>query len=647
MKSIKHKKRIWAFLALTAGSLAGWQAALANPIVVDSGNFYLMLGSEVQFLETAADTFTLKQVLEMPDSAFERRPKPGFFFGLQDKGFWLRFRLRTKNGASLIFEMANPYIEEFQFFVCTEAGLQQADTLGADFVFQGRPHPHRNWQIPIILPPTDSALCLLHIPPARSPLQFDLYLWNFNKRLNQQYRESAILTAFFLTMLVYLALIILVNLVAQFRSLWYYCAYVALGALLLFSSLGLSYYYLWPDSPFFHKASELLISNLYLLAGLQFVRTYFGTARYFPALNRMMITTMGISAAFIPFAAGLPYAPLRFAHLLHLLHYLVFMAGFILALGVFIMSIVKRQRIQAGWFLFGFSLHGLGIALTILQYIGWFPFVSSSRWFYNMGFPLTFFPQMAMMAGMLIEVPVLFYVAFHRFRSLYENAQRQAASRENNLNNLVMSIENERQRLGQDLHDSLGVQLAAIRMKLSIVQDKAPQEQRQELGQVIESLDQAHREMRAISHGLMLPSLERQGLASAVEHLLQRIQSARPGLKTRFFNNAPLDHLTPRARIHLYRILSELITNSVKHGAAQELTVQLTHYDGHIQVTVEDDGAGFDPGLSKGKGIGLSNVEYRAKALGGRFNLDARPGRGTFASVEVPLARAAGVWSGS
>lgn len=639
MTIIAHGKKWRWTLACLASWLAGWQPLPATPVVTDS---FLMLGHEVQFLETAADTLTLEQVLALPEGAFQRRPKPGFFFGLQDKGFWLRFSLQAREGANLIFEMANPYIEEFQFFAITENGILQADTLGADFPFGNRFYPHRNWQIPVILPPADSVLCLLHIPACRSPLQFDLYLWKHEARLEQQFLESAILTAFFLILLVYLLLIFLVNWVARFHSLWYYFAYVALGALLLFSDLGLSYRYLWPERPHLHQASNLLVSNLYLLAGLQFVRVYFGAARLFPILNRMMIISMGIAAAFIPFAIGLPYAPLRFSHLLHLLHYLVFMVGFISTLGVFIMSIVKRQRILAGWFLFGFGLHGLGIALALLQYVGWFPLISSTRWLYNWGVPLTFYPQMMMMAGTLIEVPVLFYVAFHRFRSLYEDAQKQAVSRENNLNKLVMSIEAERQRLGQDLHDSLGVQLAAIKMKLSVLQEKADSSQSRELEQVIRDLSHAHREMRAISHDLMPPSLGLQGLAAAVENLLQRMQSLQPGLKTHFFNNAPLEKLTPRARLHLYRILSELITNAVKHAAARELSVQLTRYDGSIQASVEDDGRGFDPAALHTKGIGLSNVEYRAKALGGRFELDARPGRGTFASVEVPVEKVMG-----
>ena len=71
----------------------------------------------------------------------------------------------------------------------------------------------------------------------------------------------------------------------------------------------------------------------------------------------------------------------------------------------------------------------------------------------------------------------------------------------------------------------------------------------------------------------MPPSLERQGLATAVEHLLHRMQSAQPGLKVQFFNNAPLEQLTPQARIHLFRILSELIANTVKHAGARELNV--------------------------------------------------------------------------
>lgn len=626
------------------GALTGIEAdGQLKPINIDSAFSYLMLHSHAQYFMAPEDTFTLEKIRSLPDEAFRPVPKAGFFFGLQKSGYWIRFAIKAedanKTKANLLLEVVNPYIENLQYFLLKADGEVEIDTaLGADFPFAERYYSHRNWQIPLELAAGDSVLCLLHFPPGRSPLQFDLYLSEHSNRLARQELENIILTSYFIILLVFLTLIFLVNRIARFRSLWFYAVYVALGALLVFSSLGLSYQHLWPENPLLHQASNLIISNLFLIAGLQFVRTYFDTPGFFPLINRVMITVMGIAAAFIPFAMLHPYTPLRFSHLLHFLHYLAFLVGFASAIAVFVMSIVRQQRILAGWFLFGFSLHGMGILLTILQYISWFPVASSTHWLYNWGLPLAFYPQLAMMAGALVEVPVLLYVAFYRFRKLYDDAQKQARSREENLNDLVMSIEQERRRLGQDLHDTLGVQMAAIKMRLSMLHEKITDSQAQELELVIRDLDQTYQEMRTISQNLMPPSLERQGLAVTIEGLLSRLQSAKPNLETHFFYNAPLGQLSPKARLHLYRILLELITNAIKHADAKELSVQLTRYDDRMLVTVEDNGRGFDAHAKK-NGMGLKNIAYRVKALGGTIALDTQPGRGTTVAIEIPLEK--------
>lgn len=610
--------------------------AQAQPIVLDTAFSHLMLGKEVSLWKTSADTLTAEAVLAMPDSAFAQAPERGLYFGLEQEAYWLRFQLDAEADITLILELVNPYIERFSFYLFDEVGQLQADTLGAVFPFSDRFYPHRNWQIPLTLP-SGQHTCLLYVPPFRGPLQMDIYLWEHNARTDHEYVESAVLTAFFMIILVFLTLIFLVNQVARFRSLWYYFWYVAFGGMLLFSDLGLAYSYFWPEAPYLHQIANLVLANLYLITGIKFVKEYFYTHRFFPILNQAIIIIMGIAVSFLPFSALLPYAQLRFAQWFYLLHYLVFLAGFVSTILVFIMSVAKRQQVLAGWFLFGFGLHGLGIALAIGQYMGLLPAVSSTRWLYESGLTLAFYPQMAMMAGILIEVPVLFYVAFFRFRRLYEDAQRRARSREDNLNSLIMSIEQERKRLGQDLHDTLGVQLAAIKMKLSLLQEQLSGPESKSLGQAIRNLDQTTEEMRSISQDLMPPTLERQGLQAAIEHLLHRMQAIRPGLKAHFFNNAPLEQLTPEARIHLYRILLELIANAIKHAHASEISVQIVQYNGSIQATVEDNGQGFDMETAKKQGIGLHNIQYRAKALHGQFEMDSRPGRGTFASLEVPL----------
>ena len=647
-----NTRKTWLLLACFL-PWAGLRAATAGqpplPVEIADTFTYLMLNEEVSyFTASAEDSLALDSILRLSDQSFLPAHRRGFFFGLEGDEYWVKFVIKTTAAytkkADFILEIVNPYIQAANFYLLHDDVPVKAERLGVYPSFAaGRPaeHLHRNWQIPFKLEIKDSLVCLLHIPPGPSPLQFDLYLWEKSYRHQQQELENIVLVSYFLILLVYLTLIFLVNRVARFRSLWFYFTYVGLGALLAFSDLGLGYQHLWPHQPTWHQAANLVISNLYLIAGLQFVRAYFDTPGFFPLLNRIIILVMGIAAAFIPFALLHPHTPLRFSHILHGLHYLAFLTGFASAIIVFVMSIVKGQRVLAGWFLFGFSLHGLGILLTLLQYINWFPVISSTHWFNAWKTPLAFYPQLAMMAGALIEVPVLFYVAFSRFRTLYDDAHQQARLREDNLSDLVMSIEQERRRLGQDLHDTLGVQMAAIKMKLSMLHEKITDGQRRELGQAIRDLDHTYQEMRAISQDLMPPSLERQGLAAAIASLLSRIKASAPGLKTHFYYNAPLEQLSPQARLHLYRILLELITNTLKHSEAQELSVQLTRYDGRLLLTVEDDGQGFDA-QTRPDGIGLKNVAYRVKALHGAMELDSQPGRGTTVAIDFPMDRVMG-----
>lgn len=88
----------------------------------------------------------------------------------------------------------------------------------------------------------------------------------------------------------------------------------------------------------------------------------------------------------------------------------------------------------------------------------------------------------------------------------------------------------------------------------------------------------------------------------------------------------------------VYRIVQELINNAMKHAKAKEVVVQLFQRDNALILTIEDDGKGFNSKkINFDKTLGLNSITSRAKALNGIFNLDTSPGRGTIASVEIPL----------
>ena len=84
-----------------------------------------------------------------------------------------------------------------------------------------------------------------------------------------------------------------------------------------------------------------------------------------------------------------------------------------------------------------------------------------------------------------------------------------------------------------------------------------------------------------------------------------------------------------------YRIIQELVSNALKHSRASEIIVQLTQHPDHLNVTVEDNGVGFDQTVT-GEGIGLKNIYSRADLLNAYINIDSGKGRGTLASIDIP-----------
>ena len=172
-------------------------------------------------------------------------------------------------------------------------------------------------------------------------------------------------------------------------------------------------------------------------------------------------------------------------------------------------------------------------------------------------------------------------------------------------------------------------------MKVNILRERWP-DAADAATDIAEDLEEIYREVRGISHDLMSKALEKTDLLPALEDLTARIQQARPGLNVQFYANAQLDDLSNLAKIHLYRIVQELLANVLKHARATTVTLQILQDKGKLLLTVEDDGQGFHPATTTSDGIGLANVRTRVEVLHGTMHLDAAPDRGTFISIGVP-----------
>lgn len=206
----------------------------------------------------------------------------------------------------------------------------------------------------------------------------------------------------------------------------------------------------------------------------------------------------------------------------------------------------------------------------------------------------------------------------------------------------ITTLENERTRVANDLHDELGPLLSAIKFKLSSIETHLPEDEivMQETSEHI--VDIIHR-MREISNDLMPNTLIRKGLVFAIDEFIYKVSNAaRPGepaagLKI-IFKHKAIPELPKEKAINIYRIVQEITHNTIKHAKATFLTLDLAIKDQKIILVSEDNGTGFNYGESNknSTGLGLRNLVSRTEIMGGDLYIESQKGKGTIYTIEIP-----------
>jgi PAS domain S-box-containing protein len=213
---------------------------------------------------------------------------------------------------------------------------------------------------------------------------------------------------------------------------------------------------------------------------------------------------------------------------------------------------------------------------------------------------------------------------------------------------LLRTQDEERRRIGRDLHDSLGQYLAVLKMKLDSVAALIGQKQDEtarEFGQCIKLIEDSIREVRTVSYLLYPPMLEEMGLKSAIPWYLDGF-STRSGIKTTFEVQAEFGRLPRESELALFRVLQEGLTNVHRHSGSPTAHVRLLVEDDMAVLRIEDNGKGIRPELLEefcqewmgGLGIGVRGMNERMQQLGGKLELASNE-NGTTVTAKVPQGK--------
>lgn len=258
-------------------------------------------------------------------------------------------------------------------------------------------------------------------------------------------------------------------------------------------------------------------------------------------------------------------------------------------------------------------------------------------------------------AGLLVLIIMLGVISILIIRNRNKTvrlAKQQLQIKEAEINDMIRDQElksmdammkgqdEERKRIARDLHDRLGSMLSTVKIHFSSIEEEIKvlqEKQAKAYDAALDMLDEAVDEVRKISHNLHSGAIAKFGLKTAVNQLIQAIEQGN-ALKIHFMDNGVDPELYQPFEVELYRIIQELLSNTLKHSGADEATIQLNFSSGLITFSYEDNGRGMDVRkLQEAEGIGMQSIESRVKKMGGTSSIDSQPGHGFTFFIEIPV----------
>lgn len=206
------------------------------------------------------------------------------------------------------------------------------------------------------------------------------------------------------------------------------------------------------------------------------------------------------------------------------------------------------------------------------------------------------------------------------------------------LSAVIEGQESERMRIARDLHDGLGGLLTSVKAHFGAISNEIENLKKLDAySKTNQLIDEACTEVRRIAHNMIPHSLQMHGLEGALPDFRNSLEQQGISCQIDVYEG----HLHEIGENHaalIYRTLQELLQNIIKHARATEVSIQFVGHENGLNVTVEDNGRGFDINeVLIAKGMGLKSIESRVKYLGGSLHYDSKPGKGTQVNIELPL----------
>ncbi|MBL7742292.1 MAG: PAS domain S-box protein [Chitinophagaceae bacterium] len=224
------------------------------------------------------------------------------------------------------------------------------------------------------------------------------------------------------------------------------------------------------------------------------------------------------------------------------------------------------------------------------------------------------------------------YLAAEKLKESYDSIRKLTE-------HLQKVREEERTSIAREIHDELGQQLTVLKMDIAWINkktDPADIVMKEKTAGLLSMVDTTVKTVRRIAAELRPSLLDDLGLIPAMEWHIEEF-GKRSGIETSFNLQGSESDLSHEARIGLYRILQESLTNVARHAKAEKVRIDFVQTDKKVILTIADNGVGFDKSNLSNKTLGILGMKERALMLGGEYNMNVNPGKGTTITVTIPV----------
>ena len=287
------------------------------------------------------------------------------------------------------------------------------------------------------------------------------------------------------------------------------------------------------------------------------------------------------------------------------------------------LRLVRATKYNSVWILFivGFSLLTIERLVQLLMDLG---VEVVPRWWFG---------YLGVTVSICLSIGVMY--AHKLFRYIDRLNHQRTLLNKRILTAVLRTEEKARSRFSKELHDGLGPLLSSAKMSLTALsREERNAEQREIIDNTTYVIEEAIRSLREISNNLSPHVLNDFGLARGVQNFIDK-SVAMHDVKIRFTTNLRSERYDTDVEVILYRVICELINNSLKHSGCTAINLSLSQNGPELTLDYSDNGRGFNPQAMMDCGMGLSNISSRINSLGGSCSIPSWKGKGVQAAIRV------------